>query len=404
MDPLTGLLDPDPQGFDDLLSVFDGFPMPEQDPRDQVLPFIGMDANPEMYPDYSPGSHLQPKCSDPLADIMMSLPVYQLGKSSSEDSCKQDAETPTQKESSSGGKTGNNKSQKLKEKNRRAQQKFREKKKEQDREAAGRVGELMAQLKASETHKGMLQRSRWMLTAAALEKDDVLETSARFSPAQGLNGWDTRLVLQLQTAWPQPVLLSPKKIVGMSYIEFSALWQDLAAAMVLQLPAARRDTDGTAAAKLQAMVNELRAMSGFMAMGNGEVLSAFIEAPANKGNTTAWSLVAEMMNVQPYQKQQLRGWREAYLATTGKLYAARANLQAALQRAIDSGIEIGLEPTTGCNLRQLLDANREDLQRVSFDFHTQCWVQGLTAVQTAICVIKAAPAAPDLLTIISTMT
>lgn len=32
----------------------------------------------------------------------------------------------------------------------------------------------MAQLKASETHKSMLQRSRWMLTAAALEKDDVL--------------------------------------------------------------------------------------------------------------------------------------------------------------------------------------------------------------------------------------
>lgn len=44
--------------------------------------------------------------------------------------------------------------------------------------------------------------------------------------------------------------------------------------------------------QLQAMVNELRAMAGFMAMGNGEVLSAFIEAPANKGNTAAWSLVA----------------------------------------------------------------------------------------------------------------
>ena len=45
---------------------------------------------------------------------------------------------------------------------------------EQDREAAGRAGELMAQLKASETHKGMLQRTKWMLTAAALEPDDVL--------------------------------------------------------------------------------------------------------------------------------------------------------------------------------------------------------------------------------------
>lgn len=51
---------------------------------------------------------------------------------------------------------------------------------EQDREAAGRVGELMAQLKASETHKSMLQRSRWMLTAAALEKDDVLVSHADY--------------------------------------------------------------------------------------------------------------------------------------------------------------------------------------------------------------------------------
>ena len=45
---------------------------------------------------------------------------------------------------------------------------------EQDRETAGRVGELSAQLKACESHKGMLQRSKWMLTAAAREKDDVL--------------------------------------------------------------------------------------------------------------------------------------------------------------------------------------------------------------------------------------
>ena len=45
---------------------------------------------------------------------------------------------------------------------------------EQDRETAGRVGELSAQLKALESHKGMLQRSKWMLLAAAREKADAL--------------------------------------------------------------------------------------------------------------------------------------------------------------------------------------------------------------------------------------
>ena len=45
-----------------------------------------------------------------------------------------------------------------------------------------------------------------------------------------------------------------------------------------------------------------------------------------------------------------------------------------LQRAIETGIEIGPDPVTGCNLRQLLDHNAEDLQRAAFDFQSQCWV------------------------------
>lgn len=39
------------------------------------------------------------------------------------------------------------------------------------------------------------------------------------------------------------------------------------------------------------------------------------------------------------------------------------------------GIEIGPEPSTGYNLRQMVDQNTEDLQRVAFDFQSQCWMQ-----------------------------
>lgn len=81
------------------------------------------------FPNHSTSSRPQPQSSDPLADIIMSIPVYQLNDRSSEDSSKNGADAQAHKDTSNGIKQGTTKSQKLREKNRRAQQKFREKKK-----------------------------------------------------------------------------------------------------------------------------------------------------------------------------------------------------------------------------------------------------------------------------------
>lgn len=99
-DPLAGLVEPEQETLIDFLS-FLSEPMPQQDPQDQVLPF--------------PGFH--------------ALDVEKLNTSDAHSHTLQSQHLQTGRPSTTSEAAPDKKSLKLREKNRRAQQKFRERKK-----------------------------------------------------------------------------------------------------------------------------------------------------------------------------------------------------------------------------------------------------------------------------------
>lgn len=109
-DPLDGLLDPQNDTLFDFLDLFDGSPMPVQDPKDQLL-------------------------SPSLPDIMHT--AEQRARERSQDSNESSSFAPSaagwpqpaSPRQAAAEKPVSDKANKLKEKNRRAQQRFRERKK-----------------------------------------------------------------------------------------------------------------------------------------------------------------------------------------------------------------------------------------------------------------------------------
>lgn len=86
------------------------------------------------------------------------------------------------------------------------------------------------------------------------------ESSPRFVPARGWQGYDTRSVLQLQEAWEAPMLLSPKRLVSLSHAEFTCLWQ-VGFPVLLFKPCKMLECSGcvlAASAPLYLVVHQLR--------------------------------------------------------------------------------------------------------------------------------------------------
>ncbi|KAL0032676.1 hypothetical protein WJX79_002317 [Trebouxia sp. C0005] len=320
---------------------------------------------------------------------------------------------------------------KLRDKNKRAQQRFRERKKEKAQEAEKYMSDLTAEMYKVRLEKSKLEeRNQLLEKVLSLSKQDMplpskgilqlspdtLKTiSAPFgAKLEVLSPDETLPVSVLRT---DPKSMTVREVKSMSLEQHVNIWKDYVSKLAVLLVNAKGDPDSAAGAEVQSTLQEAITMCSCKAMHDPYGLQHFFMARMEEGRRISKQkkpqpeAMAEMMaNVltslkltdqQKHKLMELRCW---VLPRSGRLMRERERISKALQActkdshkqdvAVNSK-NLSEAHVQAADLLAELYSNLKEDQLLMLQMSIAIWQKMMTPFQLANIVVQTYPWVPD---------
>lgn len=251
---------------------------------------------------------------------------------------------------------GDRKSQ-LKEKNRKAQKRFRERQKSKLAESEEKVAAMALQLEQLHSDRLRLENRNSVLEKVLEMKE--LEEAKPTASSSGAPGFEvpretgqeiiSKFRLQqglLLTVQPdRPISLTVDQLRRLSWAEHAAVWRDYVNALAQCLVLANGDPSNSAVERMTQLVQECLALSAGMAVANPKGNFAFhslkMDSPPGSADEAPgpdfWARIVKELQLAPEVKQDLKLARRAYLTALSFIIKNRQDLVCSLEASTPDG-------------------------------------------------------------------
>ncbi|KAL0023235.1 hypothetical protein WJX79_008243 [Trebouxia sp. C0005] len=325
----------------------------------------------------------------------------------------------------------------LKEKNRRAQRKFREKQKARMTQAESKASELAQQLKDLKAQKAAAESRNVVLekvfelqgshstkarhdasgaTSITSACSDQASTSGSSEPVpyglstQIYSPIDIDTMLEARSEAPL-IQFSHAQLEALEWVDFVRLWKEYISRLAMCLVEANGDNDSPAGKRAEGIMEELVTFFCYLAASHPKKVSTFKYLNMEEGASPSsgppdelWQNIARSVHFDEHQKAQICGIREYLLTNLSRIMKAREEISAQLVSAVPP------QGGGGCNCRvatghvQALQATEklhQNLQQAQ-ECLTQFQIAArecMTPLQSAMCCVQAFPWVPDVLAV-----
>lgn len=320
---------------------------------------------------------------------------------------------------------------KLRDKNKRAQKRFRERKKEKAHETEKYMSDLTVEMDKVRLEKSKLEeRNQLLETVLSLSKQDMplptkgilqlspdtLKTiSAPFgAKLEVLSPDETLPVSVLRT---EPKSMTVREVKSMSLEQHVVIWKDYVTKLAVLLVNAKGDPDSAAGAEVQSTLQEAITMCSCKAMHDPYELQHFFMARMEEGRRISKQkkpqpgAMAEMManvltslKLTDQQKHELMELRRWVLPRIGRLMRERERISKALQActkdthkqevAVNSK-NLSEAHVQAADLLTELYSNLKEDQLLMLQMSIAIWRKMMTPFQLANILVQTYPWVPD---------
>ncbi|KAK9829442.1 hypothetical protein WJX72_005894 [[Myrmecia] bisecta] len=300
---------------------------------------------------------------------------------------------------------------KLKEKNKRAQKRFRDRQKSRLQESERQVSDLSARLNALLVdHNRLASRNSILEKVVALRQDSSTGTSIapqdKGVPEPFIPGkpWNPAALLTISVRG-QPFTLTAQQVRDMPVQEHAKLWKEYVDELGAQLLHTHGSKGATAVARVGQLVSELTRICACKAAYAPHHLQSLHMhtldgSVQNVPGREVWSGILHTLHLTADQRKQLLDARQCYVDAMAHVVHTRQEIAAALQAAKSSGRsthEVGVGFVRTHDLLQRLADNQREDQAASMQLMAAVWRHIWTPMQAAAALVQSFPWAPDVL-------
>lgn len=324
------------------------------------------------------------------------------------------------------GANGDRKSQ-LKEKNRKAQKRFRERQKSKLAESEDKVAAMAIQLEQLHNDRLRLENRNSVLEKV-LEMKEIEEAKPAASSSgptafevpqetgqEIIDKFRLQQGLLLTVRPDQPINLSIEQLRRLSWEEHAAVWRDYVNALAQCLVLANGDVNSPTVERMTQLVQECLALSAGMAVANPRGTFAFhslkmdAAAPGSPDEAPGpdyWARIVKELQLGPEEKQDLKLARRAYLTALGFIIKDRQVLISNLEAGTPNG---GNYCSTSHRFLKSLDAadklhqNMQQQQSCLLQFTMTVALRLADKFHGAILIVQSFPWSPDVLSIVDVL-
>lgn len=318
---------------------------------------------------------------------------------------------------------GDRKSQ-LKEKNRKAQKRFRERQKSKLAESEEKVAAMTVQIEHLHSDRLRLENRNSVLEKV-LEMKEIEDAKPAASSSGApvfevpeetgkeiIDKFRLQQGLLLTVRPEQPINLSIEQLRRLSWEEHSGVWRDYVNALAQCLVLANGDANSPAMERMTQLVRECLALSAGMAVANPRGTFAFhslnmdAAAPSNAEEAPGpdyWARIVKELQLAPEVRQDLKLARRAYLTALSFIIKDRQELISSLEAAAPNG---GNYSSTSHRFLKSLDAadklhhNMQQQHSCLLQFTMTVALRLADKFQGAILIVQSFPWSPDVLSIV----
>lgn len=320
---------------------------------------------------------------------------------------------------------------KLRDKNKRAQKRFRERKKEKAQETEKYMSELTVEMEQVRVEKGKLEERNQLL-----EKVLSLNKPEQAAPTTGLleltpdtlkgipspfgaelDSFPPDKTLPVSVLHTEPKSMTVRDVKSMSWEQHVVIWKDYVSKLAVLLVNAKGDPDSEAGAEVQSTIQEAITMCSCKAMHDPYGLQHFYLARMEEGrriskqkNPLPEAMAQMMANVlkslrlTEQQKCELMELRQWVLPRVGRLMRERERISKALQActkdthkqevAINSK-NLSHAHVQAADILTELYGNLKEDQVLMVQMSSAIWRKMMTPFQMANIVVQTYPWVPD---------
>eukprot|EP00891_Asterochloris_glomerata_P008567 jgi/Astpho2/8567/fgenesh1_pg.00125_%23_57_t len=319
----------------------------------------------------------------------------------------------------------------LKEKNRRAQKRFRDRQRTKLVESEGQVSKLSSEVEALRSENARLQNRNGILEKVLELKEGKEGQPRQPAPQAGISGQDSmetdpavreaiaaafnvKQELYFTVREGHSMTMSVEAVRRMPQKEIAGLWRSYVEALARCMVQADGDATCPAGQRLGQLVQEAVALQACMAMMNpkGALTWQSRKMDSTRGDSTddppanLWSKIMRDLNLSKQQRADLNAARREYLAELGTNIKERQEVLDILHECLPSG---NGGKQTAARYLQSLDAMgrlHENMREQHSFLMRFIWTAArsiMSDFQGATCIVQSHPWCPDMLNIVNAM-
>ncbi|KAL3147225.1 hypothetical protein ABBQ32_002720 [Trebouxia sp. C0010 RCD-2024] len=319
---------------------------------------------------------------------------------------------------------GDRKSQ-LKEKNRKAQKRFRERQKSKLAESEDKVAAMTVQLEQLHADRVRLENRNSVLEKV-LEMKEIEETKPSTSSSgpvqfevaheagqEVIDKFRLQQGLLLTVRPEQPISLSIDQLRRLSWEEHAGVWRDYVNALAQCLVLANGDVNSPALERMSQLVQECLSLSAGVAVANPRGSFTFHSLKMDAASPTAaaqapgqdfWERIVKELQLSPEIRQDIKLARRAYLTQLGFIIRERKELIRSLEDNMPNASDhaaISTRFLQSLDISTKLHQNMQQQHSCLLQFTMTVALRIADKFHGAILIVQSFPWSPDVLSIVN---